>query len=321
MLPDRGWQSYEDALRRVGERREAAKGDEPLRAFLATVGLLNPDRATLSVAGHDYFNALFIKGDDASADAVLRRSVMDYPPATAVAQLLAGVPGADRARVETVLRSQGFDVGSDRAVGSLLKLMDRAGLVAYNSRTSEVRVLDSPASAAAEAVPPSVFVSPATPFGNKVWLRRVLAECSGSIDWLDKHFMPVAFEALWEAVDGSNVSRVRILSLRMPEHDGKRALRQYRDLRTELAGRSVALEWRTIDHTKIRDTHDRWIIGAESARNVPNVNAIYTGQHSELNASGQREDLASLFDTYWQDAVPFDLAESAHAAGPVQVAS
>lgn len=315
MLPDRGWQSYEDALRRVGERRPAAKRDDPLRAFLATIGLLREDRQTLSDDGQTYFTARFIKGDAAKSDAVLHRCVMDYRPATAVTQLLAGVPNADRDRAETVLRSQGFHEGvSDRAVGSLLKLMDRAGLVDYNSRTSSVSVVDSPVTADADAVPPSVYISPTSPFGNKVWLRRVLAECTGHIDWLDKHFIPVAFEALWQAVDGAKVSRVRILSLRLPEHDGKRALRQYRDLRSELAGRSVDLSWRTIDHTKIRNTHDRWIIGADSARNVPNVNAIYTGQHSELNMSAQREELQRLFDGYWLDAVPFDPAETASAA-------
>jgi hypothetical protein len=313
MLPDRGWQSYEDALRRVGERRAAARGDEPLRAFLAAIGLLRADRACLSQRGQAYFNARFITGDGAAADAVLHECVMDDPPATAVTQLLAGVPGADRARVETVLRSQGFGGVTDRAVGSLLKLMDRAGLVEYNSRTSSVRVLDSPITAVADAVPTSVYVSPATPFGNKVWLRRVLAECAGSIDWLDKHFMPVAFEPLWEAVDGARVSGVRILSLRLTDHDGKRTLRQYRDLRGELAGRSVDLSWRTIDSTKIRDTHDRWVIGANTARNVPNVNAIYTGQHSEMHASPQRQELSRLYEGYWADAVPFDPAEAAPA--------
>jgi hypothetical protein len=313
MLPDRGWQSYEDALRRVGERRPAAKGDEPLLAFLAAIGLLRDDRASLSERGQAYFNARFITGDGEAADAALHGCLMDHPPATAVAQLLAGVPGADRARVETVLRSQGFGGVSDRAVGSLLKLMDRAGLVEYNSRTSSVRVLDSPVTADSDAVPSSVYVSPATPFGNKVWLRRVLAECRGSIDWLDKHFMPVAFEPLWEAVDGARVSRVRILSLRLADHDGKRTLRQYRDLRSELAGRAVDLSWRTIDSTKIRDTHDRWVISADTARNVPNVNAIYTGQHSEMHASPQRAELSRLYDGYWADAVPFDPGEVAPA--------
>ena len=264
MLPDRGWQSYEDALCRVGERRPAAKGDDPLRAFLVTIGLLREDRQTLSEAGQAYFNAKLIKGDAATSDAALHGCVMDYSPATAVTQLLAGVPSADRGRVETVLRSQGFEGVTDRAVGSLLKLMDRAGLVDYNSRTSSVSVVNSLVTAEVDAVPPSVYVSPATPFGNKVWLRRVLAECTGRIDGLDKHFMPVAFEALWEAVDGAKVSRVRVLSLRMAEHDGKRALRRYRDLRGELAGRSVDLSWRTIDSTKIRNTHDRWINGADN---------------------------------------------------------
>lgn len=311
MLPDRGWQSYEAALRRVGERRAAERGDEPLRAFLAQLGLLREDRQSLTEDGQAYFNARFIKGDEAAADSTLHRRVLDHPPAIAVTQLLAGVPDADRERVETVLRSQGFEGVTSRAVGSLLTLMSRAGLVDYSARTSSVRVLDSPATAAADAVPYSAYISPTTPYGNKVWLRRVLAECTGSIDWLDKHFMPVAFEALWEAVDGARVNRVRILSLRMTEHDGKRPLRQYRDLRNELAGRSVDLSWRTIDSTKIRDTHDRWIIGDDSARNVPNVNAIYTGQHSEMNLSAQCAELRRLYDGYWSEAVPFDPAETA----------
>lgn len=310
MLPDRGWQSYEDALRRVGERRAAERGDDPLRAFLARLGLLREDRQSLTEDGKAYFDARFIKGDKAAADATLHRRVLDHPPVTAVAQLLAGVPGADRRRAETVLRSQGFEGVTDRTVGSLLTLMDRAGVLDYNPKTAAVHVKDSPVTAEVDALPASVFVSPATPFGNKVWLRRVLAECDGHIDWLDKHFMPVAFEALWEAVDGTKVSRVRVLSLRMAEHDGKRPLRQYRDLRTELAGRSVDLSWHTIDSTKVRDTHDRWVIGADSARNVPNVNAVYTGQHSELNLSSQRAELQPLFDGYWADAVPFDQREA-----------
>jgi len=70
-----------------------------------------------------------------------------------------------------------------------------------------------------------------------------------------------------------------------------------------------------IDSTKIRNTHDRWVIGADTARNVPNVNAIYTGQHSEMHVSPRRADLSGLFDGYWAEAVPFDPAEVAVAPG------
>lgn len=317
MLPDRGWHSYEDALRGVGERRPAARGLAPLLPFLVELGMLEEDRATLTDRGCAYFTARFITGDAASAKEILHACVLDLPPAAAVAQLLLGVPGANRRSAETVLRSQGFGDVTDRAVGSLLKLMDRAGVVSYNPSTAAVKVLDSPITDDSEKVPTSVYVSPATPFGNKVWLRRVLAECKGSIDWLDKHFMPVAFEPLWEAVDGARVSRVRILSLRLKDHEGKSTIKKYRDLRAELATRSVDLSWRVIDSTKIRDTHDRWVLGATSARNVPNVGAIYTGQHSEMHASPQRDELSCLFDDYWAKAVAFDPAETADLGLPV----
>jgi hypothetical protein len=66
------------------------------------------------------------------------------------------------------------------------------------------------------------------------------------------------------------------------------------------------VEWRVIDSTKIRDTHDRWIIGDESARNVPNVNAIISGQHSELNLSSQRDEISQLFEAYWAESNPID---------------
>jgi hypothetical protein len=76
----------------------------------------------------------------------------------------------------------------------------------------------------------------------------------------------------------------------------------------------VTLSWRTIDSAKVSKTHDRWILGADSARNVPNVNAIYTGQHSELNRSDLCESLQKLFDGYWEEGVPFDSLEVASAA-------
>jgi hypothetical protein len=60
----------------------------------------------------------------------------------------------------------------------------------------------------------------------------------------------------------------------------------------------MQLDWRVIVSTASRNTHDRWVIGDESARFVSNANAIVSGQHSELNLSSQREELARLFDAY-----------------------
>jgi hypothetical protein len=303
-LPDRGWSYYEGALRRLGERRPDPK-DGPALKTLAELQLVTTDMAALTDLGQRYFAATFIRGQADEGIAVLGDAVRSYPPSAAVCQLLWGVAGANKTTVETVLRSQGFDAGlTDRSIGSLLMLMNQAGLIEYARTSGSVRVLHSPLDESAQ-IPESVFISPRTPFGNKVWLSRVIGECTGSIRWLDKHFMPVAFEQIWEAADANRVSSVRLLSLLMPDHEGRRPQRQYR----ELANRGIKLEWRTIDSKLVRDTHDRWIIGEGEAWNVPNVNAIFTGQNSELHRTDDFNSLATIFDSYWDQAIEFDSAK------------
>jgi hypothetical protein len=270
---------------------------------LAELQLITEDMNSLTDLGQRYFNAAFIRGQSDEAIAVLGDAVIGYPAAAFVCQLLWGVAGANKTTVETVLRSQGFDDGlSDRSIGSLLMLMSQAGLIEYTKTSGSVRVLQSPLEESAQ-IPESAFISPRTPFGNKIWLSRVISHCNGSIRWLDKHFMPIAFEQIWEAADANRLSSIRLLSLLMPDHEGRRPQRQYRDLGNELANRGINLEWRTIDSKLVRDTHDRWIIGETEAWNVPNVNAIFTGQNSELHRTEDFRSIAGIFDSYWNQAV------------------
>lgn len=306
VLPSSGWERHDDALRAIGERRTTP--DAALVASLRELGLVaSDDPRTLTSEGEAYFTARFIRGDEEKATEVLLRCLLNYPPAAAIAQMLDGVPGASRATAETVLRSQGFGDGlTDRSIGSLLALMDRAGLIQYNRRQGQIIVMERPSHASEP--PSSIFISPETPFGNRLWLRRVLERCAGFLYWLDKHFTTPAFEALWEEADGNRVSDVRVLSLYLADyHSGRKAKKDYKDLVTELSHRRVTLEWRVIDSKEIRATHDRWLIGLDSAWNIPNVNAIYSGQHSELNKSAQADQLRSLFLDYWQQATPVEL--------------
>jgi hypothetical protein len=300
VLPTRGWDSYEQTLKLIGERQPAR--DVEAVFFLSELGLaLGAGR--LTDQGQEYFRQRFIRGNMEASAVVLQRAVIRYPPAAAICQLLEGVPGARREVVETVLRSQGFaDHLSDRSLGSLLALMHRSGVVKYVKNRGLVTVLIH--LARAPEPPPSVFISPQTPYSNKIWLRRILEECEGFIYWLDKHFLPIGFEPLWEASDGSRISEIRILSLKLPENEGRRALRSYRDLVTELGQRHIQLEWRTIDSRLVKGTHDRWIIGTSSARNVPDVGTVFSGNHSELNYSDQCKALKSIFEDYWTQATP-----------------
>jgi hypothetical protein len=307
LLPERGWSSYEAALRRIGENRPTSS-DTGLIRFLTDLGLVETSATSLTPTGREYFLTAFILKDGEAAKLVLQQLLLAYPPAAAIAQLLWGVADADRATVELVLRSQNFGAGlTDRMVGSLLMLLKTAEVIEYSRTTGALRVLVAPLTK--RPAPTGVFVSPQTPYGNKVWLRRILEECDESILWLDKHFMATALESLWEAADASRLKYVKILSLRLPDHEASRPLRQYRDLVREMSGRGIKVEWRTIDSGAIKDTHDRWISGGSTAWNVPNVNAIYSGQHSEMHATSNRGALARLFDGYWSLSVPFDPAQ------------
>ena len=130
-------------------------------------------------------------------------------------------------------------------------LMRSAGMVKYVKRSGAIEILCRPAST--DPVPRAVFVSPDTPYSNKLWLRRALEECSESIWWLDKHFMPVAFESLLDAADARRISEIRmVLSLDLPDNSGPKARKQYVDLRRELAAKGIRLAWRVIDSRQVR---------------------------------------------------------------------
>jgi len=310
MLPSKSWTVYEEALCLIGERRGDAIDRADL-AFLRELDFICRDN-TLSPSGARYFAARFIKKDPPLARRILQEALRQYGPAAALLQLLFGVASATRGTAATVLRAHGFGEDlDDRRLGSLLMLLARAELVRYNKRDGSLIVTDEPLDS--EVVSENVFISPTTPYGNRAWLKRILRACEKHVWWLDKHFMPAAFEELWEVCDGNRVSDVRILSLRLNDHSGKRVSRDYRDLKRELAARSVKFDWRTVDSTVIRDTHDRWIIGGAQAWNVPNVGAIYSGQHSEMHKSSNVVELQKLYKTYWENGQPFSVEKESES--------
>jgi hypothetical protein len=107
LLPERSWGSYEEALRRVGEKRPTSS-DTVLIRFLSDLGLVESSGTSLTTAGREYFRAAFILDDHTAARQVLQELLLAYPPAAAITQLLWGVANANRTTAESVLRSQDF---------------------------------------------------------------------------------------------------------------------------------------------------------------------------------------------------------------------
>lgn len=301
MLPTRGWATYEAGLRAIGERRPA---DQEIVDFLRSLELVAAETSELTEAGRQFFHMQFIEDDPARATDVLRHQVLvACPEAAAICQLLANRPKVPRAVAETVLRSLGHGDGlTDRKLGALLALMNRSEIIEYATREGTFRVLAKPLEE--PELPGSIFISPDTPASNRIWLRRVLGECDEFIFWLDKHFLPEGLDFIVEAADGAHVSSVRVVSLALEENKTRKAKRAYRDVARELRGRGIEFEWRFIDSKEIRDTHDRWIVTSGRSWNVPNLNAIISGQRSEISKSGNTSELEAMFEDVWEKAEP-----------------
>ena len=297
MLLIEPWATVEADLRRLGERRpgSAATSFE----FLATLGFVEEDRRQLSPTGLQYFRLRFIDENAAAAVEILRNQLLTCcPEAAAICQLLTNRPKAGRMAAETVLRSQGYGEGlTGRRLGSLLALMAQAQLIEYPRGEGAFRVLARPLRE--HDLLASVFIAPDTPWSNRKWLARLLDDCRGYIYWFDKHFVPEGLDFIGESADGGRISDVRVLSLPIEANQTRRAKRASADLAKELLGRGITFEWRFAQSADLRDTHDRWVITEGRAWNLPNLNAILSGQHSEITASTMPDTLRAMFEKLW----------------------
>jgi len=301
VLPNKPWRQYESDLRAIGEDSIAIWDDDGFLAglgFVAGDGLLD---VHLTQLGREFFLARFVQKNEERATGIVRTRLLELPETSIVVQMLFGVAGADRESVGTLLKFQGLgDYIDDATVGVFVAMLNKFKVISYARKTGRVRVLVDLAETG--HLPAAIFVSPKTPYGNEAWLRRIIKQGDEYLWWFDKHFLPVAFDSIWEAADGNSVTDIRILSLRMPDHDGQRSKKAYRNLRTELSNRKITLEWRVINLSLVKDTHDRWLVSKQVARNLPNVNAIFSGQNSEMIITANVHQLQALFGEMWEKA-------------------
>lgn len=296
--PVKSWDQYEAQLRAAGEYRSSSTADAE---FLIELGLLGVD-GVLTKLGQAYFEASFINKDAVSVTLVMQSAFRSYVPAEAISQKLFGVRGVDKATVNSTLRNAGLGSGlTDRNLGTLLVILARFEVISYTRGKGEIVVLIPPLDAG--QTPGTIFISRDTPFSNVMWLGRVLKQCKEHIYWLDKHFKAAGLEALADVADGNQIQDIRILSLQLPDNSTPKIRKSYQSLKAELAYRGISLEWRYIESTMVRDTHDRWIIGSNSAYNVPDVGTIMSGNKSEMSASDNAMRLNEDFSAYWDEGV------------------
>jgi hypothetical protein len=300
-LPQNNWKKILPHIQAAGERQSVSKvkiGDD--FQFLQDIGVFQDGTDdVLTEAGRALFESVFIRCDGKSVE-ILQQLLLQYPITAAIQQYLWGVKDATIDQVLTVLKATGFwFYSSAEPMTHFLDLLNQVGIISYSKKLRQVKVLVSPD---APYVPKNVFIDPNRPFSNILWIKRVLAECKGSILWFDKHFQKEALEWLWAIADANKITEIKLLSLDLGEANlGSEARKSYKRFKQEMSAKGISVIWSIIDSKLVRDSHDRWILdGSGYLRNVPNVNAISSGQRSEMSASENYEHVLPVFEEYWE---------------------
>ncbi len=298
-LPTRNWKVIKSYVRQIGE------GDtlDGVRIvvdieFLVNIGLLD-ERRQLTPIGRHLFEASFIRRSRDEEKNIFQDALLKYQPTLAIQQYLWGIKIATIEQVITVLKStQLWGTSTRESLTHFLDLLNYVEIISYNKKAKGITVVISPDT---EKTPISVFIDPDRPFSNLMWIKKILSECENYIYWFDKHFQKQALDWIWAIADSGKIKEIKILSLDLGEDNLNKDVRNlYKRLKQELSLKGVQLIWSIIDSKSIKDSHDRWIIGGkDTVWNVPNVNAISSGQRSELNRSENYKQILEAFNQYW----------------------
>ncbi len=305
LLPNNNWKKFLAHIKLVGEGEDLSVsdiGDD--YDFLQGLAIFERlgSIAILSNEGREIFESVFIRCDNLDKD-ILQRLLLNFPPTIALQQYLWGLKNVSLNQVLTVLKATGhWHYGSNEPLTHFLDLLNYANVVTYSKKNKSVQMLISPDF---ESVPKNVYIDPTRQYSNIVWIKKILSECSGYIYWFDKNFQPEAFEWLCEIADANKIKEIKILSLDMGDVNlSKKSRNNYKRLKSELLHKGINVTWSIIDSKLVKDIHDRWIFDSKGyLRNVPNVNAINSGQKSEMNLSDNYYEVCKSFDMYWLQSV------------------
>ena len=137
----------------------------------------------------------------------------------------------------------------------------------------------------------AVFISPTTPFTNKIVILDVIKFCEGYIYWIDKYFSSVGLKLLSQALDNKKVKQVKILTSVDKVDEKLKDL--FKDFKQELKNKGIFCEMKVIADNKVKSNiHDRWIISKHKCFNVPSTDTLARGQYSEVKETTNKPPFA-----------------------------
>jgi hypothetical protein len=268
--------------------------------LLASIDLADAKSGTLSAAGRVVEDAYWIDHDPERALDTIRISLIKLPPVQVLVQSLHAKGNVPVEGALHILMKHGLATTEDLSpLRAMLDMLNPFNILKYSRKHQSVR--SAMPGYEPDASPTVRAVEPDRPYGNLRQIRGVLRECKDYVWWADPHFSKKGLEPLHDEVGGGNFTTIKILS--GPSQASADAAKDFARFQTELAALGITTSWRIVAD-KGRTWHDRFIVTANKAWNVPPINTIYKGDYSELI----RTDVRPPFEEWWK--VGSDLAPS-----------
>jgi len=299
MAPTNDWPEIKKSFKLLGEK-EGHPDPEDL-VFLECLGLIKAKELTSQ--GKNLFDSIFIRPDITEEKKILRKLLLAQKQTMVMQQYFWGMKAVSLEQVRSALKIANSCAGvTQKSFTHFLGLLNYCDIIIYNRKKKTVKILASPSDN--KSLPSSVFISPDRPFTNISSIKKVLGDCEGYIYWFDKHFQKEALEWICEVADAGKIKEIKILSLDLGQANlNSNARKMFGRLKAELAQKEINLSWATIESEKVKDVHDRWIIGQNHyLRNIPDVNSICSGKNSELNLSQNYDEVIKIFCRYWKES-------------------
>ena len=246
--------------------------------FFLTSGLIDGATFCLSPDGKALFELLYIHRDIPNANEILKQKLLKNPVVNLIGQVFYGRGKQSVEQLRTLLNYHNI---ADREVQygeviSLLTLLNKLSVVVYDKKNKQFYVKEV---ANGEEAIQQYYINPNTPFSNIYNLRKVIRACCGSVFWIDKHFRKEGLEILLDGLPFKGITSVTIISGR--DNVAQSAKSDYVALKSELATRSISLNWRVIADNGFK-WHDRWLLADNQCYNIPPVLAVIRGQRADI---------------------------------------
>lgn len=241
----------------------------------------------------DLYEAAFVHDDRDRAREICRGMLLRQPLTQALLQSLAGRPPMTFSGVLHLLaRHHLANVDEPGVLRRFLSSLNDVGIVVWSTKNQMVRsgVLDEELD-----VPPRIrVIQPGRSYTNVMHLRQILRACEDFIWWAEPHLNHKALEPLAAEVDPSAVRSIRLLSGPMAIDDTTR--RDWSRFRREMSEVGIDAQWRVLAKGAV-PFHDRYLLGAGQAWNVPPVNTVFKGSYAEATRCDRRPP----FQTWWDN--------------------